>query len=253
MNRVVYLCEDTPDGIFTAIYDAWAARIPDGQLSICVEDNYMMEFFTDYVYVQTDLDKAVKVARSVSRKIGHEAYDMMYKASLSCEEEKIDVIYHFLKMGFTYGPTVVTMHTNDTVCRLFELSRAVSNEAHLFREFVRFGESEEGILIARIKPKNQVLSLMAHHFADRFPEEHFVILDETHRMGLFHERGKKWYLSPLAVDVLERIWMHSQGEKYEDLWRSFFHTIAIQERTNPKCQRNHCALRYRDYMVEFRK
>lgn len=253
MNRVVYLCEDTPDGIFTAIYDAWAAKIPDGRLSIRVEENYMMEFFTDYVYVQTDLEKAVKVARSVSRKIGTQAYDMIYKAALSCEEEKIDVIYHFLKMGFAYGPSVVTMHTNDTICRLFELSRAVTNESHLFREFVRFGESEEGILIARIKPKNQVLSLIAHHFTDRFPEENFVILDEVHQTGLFHEKRKEWYLSPLTKKALEGIWAHSKGAEYENLWKAFFRTIAIQERTNPQCQRNHCALRYRDYMVEFQR
>ena len=253
MNRVVYLCEDTPDGIFTAIYDAWAAKIPDGRLSIRVEENYMMEFFTDYVYVQTDLEKAVKVARSVSRKIGTQAYDMIYKTALSCEEEKIDVIYHFLKMGFAYGPSVVTMHTNDTVCRLFELSRAVTNESHLFREFVRFGEPEEGILIARIKPKNQVLSLIAHHFTDRFPEENFVILDEVHQTGLFHEKRKEWYLAPLTKEVLEGIWAHSKGAEYENLWKAFFRTIAIRERTNPQCQRNHCALRYRDYMVEFQR
>ena len=253
MNKVVYLCENTPDGIFTAIYDAWAAKIPDGRLSIRVEENYMMEFFTDYVYVQTDLEKAVKVARSVSRKIGTQAYDMIYKTALSCEEEKINVVYHFLKMGFAYGPSVVTMHTNDTVCRLFELSRAVTNESHLFQEFVRFGESEEGILIARIKPKNQVLSLIAHHFADRFPEENFVILDEVHQMGLFHERRKEWYLSPLTKEALEGIWEYSKGEEYENLWKAFFKTIAIRERTNPQCQRNHCALRYRDYMVEFQR
>lgn len=253
MNRVVYLCEDTPDGIFTAIYDAWAAKIPDGQLSIRVEQNYMMEFFTDYVCVQTDLEKAVKVARSVSGKIGVQAYDMIYKTALSCEEEKIDVIYHFLKLGFAQGPSVTAMHTDNIVCRLFELSRTVTNESHLFREFVRFGESEEGILISRIKPKNHVLPLIAHHFADRFQEEDFVILDEVHQMGLFHERRKEWYLSPLTSEMLEGIWKHSKREEYENLWKTFFETIAIRERKNSQCQRNHCALRYRDYMVEFQK
>ena len=253
MNRIVYLCEDTPDGIFTAIYDAWAARIPDEQLSIRVQNNYMMEFFTDYVEVQTDLEKAVKVARSVNRKIGTDAYDMIYKTALSCEEEKIDVIYRFLKLGFSYGHSVVAMHADDRVCRLFEYSRAVTNEAHLFREFVRFGESDEGILISRIKPKNQVLPLIAYHFSDRFPEEDFVILDETHRMGLFHAKGQTAYLSPLTQEALDNIWKHNQGQMYEDLWRTFFRTIAIQERTNKQCQRNHCALRYRDYMVEFHR
>lgn len=250
-NQIIYLCEDTPDGIFTAIYDAWAANIPDSRLSIQAEPYHEMQLFADYVYVQTDLEKAVKVARSVRGKIGQEAYDMIYKASLSYEKDKIDAIYRFLKLGFRYKNSVVYMHGNNAVCRLYELKRNVWNEAHSFREFVRFHESEEGILISQIRPKNQVLPILAYHFSDRFPEEHFVILDETHEMGLFHEKGQQWYLAPLEKAVLDRIWGHKRISEYEGLWKAFFRTIAIEERKNYKCQRNMCALRYRDYMIEF--
>ncbi len=251
MNKVVYLCEDTPDGIFTAIYDAWAARLPDDVLSICVERNYELELFAQCRYVQTDMEKAVKVARSVKTKISQEAYYMIYNAALSFERDKIDCIYHFLKMGFRYGAGVVQMHGEDVVCRIFELRRNVGNESHMFREILRFHDTEEGILIAKIHPKNQVLSLIAEHFSDRFPEEHFVILDEVHEMGLFHEKGKQWYLAPLEREILEKIWQHRGSTEYESLWKTFFNTIAIEERRNYKCQRNMCALRYRDYMVEF--
>jgi len=250
-NQIIYLCEDTPDGVFTAIYDAWDSHTPEEQLSIQVERFHAIRLFTDYVYVQTDFEKAVKVARSVSNKIGQEAYDMIYKASLSSEEDKIDAIYHFLKLGFRYGRNVLQMHGEDAVCRVFELKRNVWNEAHSFREFIRFHDSQEGILISTIRPKNQVLPILAYHFSDRFPEEHFVILDETHGMGLFHERGKSWYLAPLEEEVLKRIWSHKESEEYERLWKAFFRTISIKERENYRCQRNMCALRYRDYMLEF--
>ncbi|MCI8508360.1 MAG: TIGR03915 family putative DNA repair protein [Lachnospiraceae bacterium] len=250
-NQVIYLCEDTPDGIFSAIYDAWAAGIPEERMSIQVERLHAMQLFTDYVYVQTDLDKAVKVARSIKGKISKEVYDMIYCASLSFEEDKIDAIYHFLKLGFRYGGQVIQMHGEDAVCRVFELKRNVWNETHSFREFVRFHDSKEGILISRIRPKNQVLPMLAHHFSDRFPEENFVILDEVHEMGVFHERGKQWYLAPLESTVLDRIWSHKASEEYEKLWKVFFRTIAIKERENYRCQRNLCALRYRDYMLEF--
>lgn len=249
-NQIIYLCEDTPDGVFTAIYDAWAAHIPMEQLKLQVERNHAMQLFADYVYVQTDLDKAVRVAKSVRNKIGQNAYDMIYHAALSHETDKIDVIYHFLRMGFHYGKSVTAMHGNDTVCRLFELKRNVGNEAHFFREFVRFHDTG-GALISRINPKNQVLPLIAYHFSDRFPEENFVILDENHDMGLFHERGRQWYLAPLDGETLNAIWDQRESGEYERLWKSFFKTIAIKERENYKCQRNMCALRYRDYMVEF--
>lgn len=60
-NNIVYLCEDTPDGIFTAIYDAWAAFLPKERLSIRVENRYDFQLFTDYVYVQTDLEKQLRL------------------------------------------------------------------------------------------------------------------------------------------------------------------------------------------------
>lgn len=246
-----YLCEDTPDGIFTAVYDAWAAKIPDDRLKLCVEDGYCYELFTDIVYVQTDLQKAVKVARSISRKISKEAYDMVYLATLSKEQDKIDVIYRFLKLGFHYGRTVVDMQADQTVCRLFDIQRGVVNEAHSFREFIRFHDSEQGILIAKIRPKSQPLPLITPHFADRFPEEHFVILDEVHRMGAFHERRKQWFLAPLSEETMGRIWNSGWSTEYERMWKTFFRTIAIKERENYRCQRTLCALRYRDYMLEF--
>ncbi len=250
-NQTIFLCEDTPDGIFTAIYDAWGAHIPEERLKLRTEEMHTFELFTDYVYIQTDYEKAVKVARSVSRKICREAYDMIYSASLSYEEDKIDAIYRFLKLGFRYGAKVVDMHGREEVCRVFELQRNVGNEAHSFREFLRFHDSDYDILIAKIRPKNQILPIITYHFADRFPEEHFVIIDEVHEMAAFHERRKAWFLSPITEEAIDRIWSTREDASYESLWKTFFRTIAIKERTNYRCQRTMCALRFRNYMLEF--
>lgn len=250
-NQKIYLCEDTPDGIFTEIYDAWAAHVPDAKLKLRTERMHAYELFSDYVYIQTDEAKAVKVARSVSRKISKEAYDMMYLASLSYEQDKIDAIYHFLKLGFRFGASVVHMHAREEVCRMFELQRNVSNESHSFREFLRFYDSDNGILIAKIRPKNQILPLLADHFSDRFPEEHFVIIDEVHEMGIFHQKRSPWFLAPLTQDAVSRIFSTCANTEYENMWKIFFRTIAIKERENYQCQRNLCALRFRDYMSEF--
>lgn len=250
-NQTIYLCEDTPDGVFTVIYDAWAAHIPDDKLKLRTERMHSYELFSDYVYTQTDYGKAVKVARSVSSKISREAYDMMYKASLSYEEDKIDAIYRFLKLGFRYGAEVINMHGREEVCRIFEIQRNVGNEAHSFREFLRFHDSDNGILIAKIRPKNQVLPILGNHFSDRFPEEHFVIIDEVHEMGVFHQKRQEWFLSPLTEEAIARIWATCENAEYEKLWKTFFRTIAIKERENYRCQRTMCALRFRDYMLEF--
>ena len=56
-GKVIYICENTPDGVFTAIYDAWAARIPDERLSILADGEFAMELFAEYRYVETDMAK----------------------------------------------------------------------------------------------------------------------------------------------------------------------------------------------------
>lgn len=252
-NKICFLCEDTPDGVFTAIYDVWAAKLSRDEFFIRVERQHAMQLFVDYEYIQTDVDKAVKVIRSLRQKIGLEVCDWVYQAALSYESDKVDCIYDFLKLAFRYGTKVTKMHGEGTVCRMYELKRNVGHEAHMFWGFVRFHESEDGILIARINPKNQVLPLLAEHFSDRFSDENFVILDENYKMGLFHPKKMCWYLAPLERDVLEHIWERGQSARYEELWKTFFQTIAIEERGNYRCQRNACAIRYRDYMVEFQR
>lgn len=250
-ERIIYICEDTPDGIFTALYEVWPEKIRNNQVQIRPDGVYEYELFTQYRYIETDMEKAVKVARSVSGKISPEAYRQVYAAALSHEEDKIEAIFAFVRLGFQEGKKVTDMHGRAEVCRMFELCRNVTNESHTFREFLRFKELENGVLLARIKPHNFVLPLMAEHFQDRFPEENFAIIDDIHEMGVFHERGKKWFLSPVDKCSIERIWKAKPFREYEQLWKIFFRTIAIEERKNYKCQRNLCALRYRDYMVEF--
>ncbi|MCM1178829.1 MAG: TIGR03915 family putative DNA repair protein [Clostridium sp.] len=250
-NKICFLCEDMPDGVFTAIYDVWAARLLRDTFFIRTDRHHAIQLFTDYEYIQTDMEKALKVMRSLKKQIGAEVCDWVYHASLSYEEDKVDCIYDFLKLAFRYGRRVTKMHGEDTVCRMYERRRNVTNEAHMFLEFVRFRESKEGILIARIHPKNQVLPLLADHFSDRFPGEDFVILDENYQMGLFHPKKMQSYLAPLEQDVLEQLWERGQSDQYETLWRTFFQNIAIEARSNYQCQRNMCAIRYRDYMTEF--
>lgn len=250
-DKICFLCEDTPDGVFTAIYDVWEKRLLREQFFIEVERQHAMQLFVEDKYIQTDVEKAVKVIRSIRQKIGLEVCDWVYHAALSYERDKVDCIYDFLKLAFRYGTKVTKMHGISTVCRMYELKRNVANEAHMFTGFVRFHETEDGILIARINPKNQILPLLAEHFTDRFASENFVILDENYKMGLFHPIKMHWYLAPLKQDVLEWLWERGESAQYEKLWRTFFRNIAVMERKNYQCQRNTCAIRYRDYMVEF--
>jgi probable DNA metabolism protein len=119
----------------------------------------------------------------------------------------------------------------------------------------RFEELENTILYSKIAPKNNILTFLMVHFADRFPMEDFLLFDAGRYLFGVHPAGRPWYTLQ-GKDAWERV--QSETEKlstaelhYRELFRSFCHTIAIKERENRELQRNMLPLRFQEYMVEF--
>lgn len=253
----VYQCEDTTSGILSAVYDAGLSGYGHQYIRIQPKiaeqiDNF--ELFTEYVSVETDEDKVLHVINAVRDKISMQAYSYMMSAVLSCCPDRGDAIYQFLTYGFTMGAKVCDALQIPCVKRVFELKRAVYNEAHFMKEFLRFQEvqREPALLLAVLEPKHRVIPLVTEHFADRFPEEWFIIYDKTHMEASFHYKDGSWELRLLTQEEAQKLEeLSEQREDYVDLWKAFFKSIAIEERTNKKLQRNMFALRYRKHATEF--
>ena len=82
-------------------------------------------------------------------------------------------------------------------------------------------------------------------------EENWLICDIGRKKAVIHERRRKWLLAELSSDEMERLQREGTEENWAKLWKTFFTAIAIEERKNPNCQRNHLPLRFRDLMTEF--
>lgn len=253
----VYQCEDTQDGIFTAVYDAGKSRYGHDHIRIQaqtpgLQENY--DLFSEYITVMTDPEKAEKVCRSVRQQISEDAYKSIMRAVRCDAEDKADVIYHFIVYGFALGAKVTDALQIPWVQRIFELNRKFLNEAHYFKEFLRFQEIklERPVLFAVFEPQNQVLHEVTTHFADRLNPEWFIIYDKAHREASFHDPEAGWYVRKLEQVECERLEeLEEQREDYVDLWKAFFETIRIVERENPNLQRSNLPLRYRKHMPEF--
>ena len=251
----VFLCGPEPEDIFTAVYDAWASRLGHDNVRLEIDsEQRQMGLFCQYVSVARDLDKAEKVSRSIARKISSEAYYGVYRAALSFESDRADAIYRFLIEGFRVGADVIHRLQHPAVCRVFELSRKVGNETHMFLGFTRFAQWSNGVLFARLAPKCNVLPLVAPHFDDRMSGEHWMIYDEIRHKAAVHPAGGSWFMVE-TVDVGWEEWLQSMndGQQWEDLWRTFVDHIAIEPRRNPGLQRNLMPLWYRKNMTEHQK
>ena len=249
---VVFLCGEETDAIWCGIYDAWMSRL--GHENVRLEPcGWDRELFCDYRMVETSPGKAEKVTDSIRRKISEEVYEWTYKAALSQDRLRADKIYRFLIYAFHFGPKIMNMLHIPAVYDLFSMNRNIQNEYDHLRGFVRFSRMKEGILLGKIGPKNDMTVLLAPHFADRLPDENWILYDCGRSKAAVHQGGMGWVMVNAASEEWQaRLNRATDEAEYEDLWRIFQKTIAIRERTNLKCQMTMLPLRFRPYMLEFK-
>ncbi len=257
---IVCCCDGSVNGIFTAIYRAW--EIGTSKTSISVSDGETMELFSEYRYFEADEELAAKVASSIRHKLSPDIYSQVYNAALSSDTGRGDVIYHFLIDAFRVGTGIVNHLVNPYVMRLFELDRNVSREAHHYLGFIRFGQyrdSHGSFLLSRFDPVNDILDLVAYHFADRLYNDNWLIADTRRHRCAIHNAGSRQYIfSSITEDYLntlvdatrEHTGSASAGsnEAIEELFETFRSSVAIEPRHNDKLQQQLMPLRYRTYM-----
>lgn len=246
----VFTCENSVEGILTCIYDAWASRLGFRNIRLLVEPITQPELFCTYQYVSPDSEKTASVIRSIKSRISPLAWQMVYRSAVSCDPDKADKIYRFLLYGFAYGSRTLQMLQEKSVSDLFELDRQVANEAHRFLEFIRFSDFSGGVLVSHISPRSDVLALTAPYFSDRMPSEYWIIIDDGRMTAAVHPKNETFYLTRLNSEEFAQLSSHEK-DPYSDLWKTFFHSISIESRENPRCQKNFLPLWMRTHVTEF--
>lgn len=261
-----FICEDNLDSILTGIYDAWNFKIKqklsshkDIHLTTKEPDNYQL--FSEYYPVTTNSEKSEKVSHTLRQKLGIDFFESIVNAAMAQEPpkrntmDKADAIYQTVVFALNSpaGAKVLNYLGVPFIQRVFELSRATGREAHHLSGFLRFLELENGVLFAKIHPKNNALPYLAEHFTDRLPLENFIIYDENRQIAAVHRTGKDFMLvdaSDLNQEVINRL---SEKElEYQKLWLTFFDNIAITARINPKLQAQNIPKRYWKDTVELK-
>ena len=79
----------------------------------------------------------------------------------------------------------------------------------------------------------------------------FVIVDDIHKEAVIHHKDEHFYMYKLNDEELTRLLQtEEENDSYTDMWKVFFDTIAIKERTNKKCQDNLFPMWARKHAVE---
>ncbi len=255
MDKIILICEDSMEGVFSAIYEAYTRKCDPETTHIQIGETDNYELFSTYIETTADAEKTEKVSKTITRDFGEETFLFFCRALASKDKEKGDAVYHVIAHGLKMNNRRRAMEnfTDSYVNKVFELSRYTNNEILHLEGFLRFQELENEVLFAKIGPSNNILTFLAPHFADRLPNENFIIYDDTRELCVVHPAGKTWFL--ISGEYLQEEAMRRFSDMevaYQELFTFFCRKIAIKERKNLALQRQMLPLHFQKYMSEFK-
>lgn len=261
--RIIYVCEDSLTGIFSGIYEVWKRKMTAEEAGLEVGDSFERRLFCEYIFCKAEERKALAVIRMIQKNLGVDVYEKISYALLSADRRKAEMVFRAMLEAkkLSRKDRLMEHLGNEAVRTVFGMYRQVANEAHHYKGFVRFRELKNKTLFAKIEPKHAVLPCIAEHFADRFPQENWVIYDKTHEVFLIHEKGKRYYFlqqymcmkGDSGSDQNIAGGFSEEEMDYEALWKGFVQSISVAERENRALQNQNLPLRFRTNLVEFSK
>lgn len=261
--RTIYVCEDSLTGTFSGIYEVWKRKMTAEEAGLEVGDSFERRLFCEYIFCKAEERKALAVIRMIQKNLGADVYEKISYALLSADRRKADMVFRAMLEAkkLSRKDRLMEHLGNEAVRAVFGMYRQVANEAHHYKGFVRFRELKNKTLFAKIEPKHAVLPCIAEHFADRFPQENWIIYDKTHEVFLIHEKGKRYYFLQQYMCMkgdsgsAQKIAGGFSEEEmdYETLWKGFVQSISVAERENRALQNQNLPLRFRTNLVEFSK
>ncbi len=239
----------TYDGTFEGFLTALALAL-EGREECAVAREGAAEpgLFGDFAAAGADPERAAAVRGLFERRGSAESWHHARYAFLSEAPGAEDAVLAYARLIKEKGAAADDMLADARVKRVHALSASVAGEAHMFKGFVRFKELADGTLYSRIEPDHNVLPLLTGHFRARLGTFSWVIHDARRGRAALYLKGRLLYAPLTQAKALE---FDGKEEQVQALWRHFFKTAAIKERTNPRLQRRNVPLKYRANLTEF--
>jgi len=241
---VDYLYDGTFPGFLSCVYAHYYGEKANG---IFPEEDYQPNMLCGSREVKTDEGNAAKVYCAIENKISPADIKRVYCVFLADAREKEIKLLKYIALGFKHGPGIRLLHGNQIVFEVQHIEKKVTFEAHKLSGLIRFTVLKGGVLYSPIEPDHDVCELLAKHFCDRFKHDPFIIHDKKRSKALIASGGG-FFISEFDSGCLPAL--DGDESEYRVLWKKYFDTIAIRERTNPRCQKNFMPVRYWKNLTE---
>lgn len=284
---VAYAYDGTLEGLLSAVFEAYERR--EDPQDVTAQAALQPRLGQTVRFVETDVERAVRVQRGIKRVCGHAAYDAVMRASLSDEPDAGTVVYRFVRYamaakrphdctgcrrrGSCSGPMASSRPTDSLGCSgkargsvlndlahpavepLHRLVRSVGNERHHMVQFLRFEHLENGVWLARCNPEASVVPLLMDWFAGRFNTQPFIIYDEVHHLAGVYDGGDWQLVNTEGAGDLERALPDRTADEalMSEAWRTFYKSVSIDARYHPELRRQFMPKRFWKNLTELQE
>ena len=254
---IAFTYDSTFEGLLCAVFDAYTQRIfPDALVGI----NEIPPLIASRVHaVSTEEAHFERVYQGLKKRLSPRGMQQLKYAWLSEEAGAGMAAFRYIRKVFDARAPVEGDLADPDIFAIIKLARKVAKDAHLLLGFVRFQKTADGKYAATISPKHNILPLLLRHFASRFAEQQWIIFDMGRQYGVMHD-GLGFhdvYLDNGQIaDLVKNIGRLPVGELaadellVQDLWKTYFASVSIKERENPRQQRRCMPRRFWDFLTE---
>ncbi len=215
-----------------------------------IQKEFPQSLFTDDFYeVEYVESKAIKVLEALKQKFIQKNFEMILNCFM-CDSVDFEIdLLHFIIIGFKDQKQLDNIN-HPFVFNLQRLQKELFSLNHKMTGFTRFEELEDGTLYAQIQTKFNVVYFLGKHFLKRFNNQKYIIHDIQRKIAFIKNEQ---FVGVQNIASFETPIVSHNEEKFQNLWKTFFKSVAIESRENVKLQKQLLPLIYRSMMTEFYK
>lgn len=243
---MIYEYDGTFAGFLSALFEGWYNGI--SAVEDIVAAGTGTSLFSGTRAVGTDYVRARRIVDAMVAQCGAKAAHYFYYAFLSDIEGRERSLIAYARWAFHYKEYFMDHLSDEPIWTVRQWARKTGNERHSLLGLLRFRELSGHMLYARLAPTCNVVPVMAPHFARRLPGEEWVIHDTRRHFGVYYDRQQAVIVEiPQIAPMLE---LSDEERGFEQLWKQYYETIAIEARHNEKCRRQFMPKKYWKNLIE---
>ncbi len=238
-----YLYDGTSEGLLSAVAHILAGERDVERVTLGERENTLFE---EGVYLATNTAAAEEFFSRLQMQASEAVYTFYYFTMAEKDGMETSML-RYLALAMQHGSKVNGYLTNPSVKEIVTVSRKAGRELHRMKGLLRFEKLQDGAYLARMEPDNNIIHPLALHFSKRLRAEDWFIYDVRRRIAA------RWHRGSLTLGSIEQFTAPALSEEekaVQALWKTFFGTIAIPERRNPRLQKSSMPMKYWKYLTE---